>query len=792
MSKCMQSLKLNILNAFCRKNVLKIYKLIIYILLFFYGLNFFNLRPVYLISIISLTLIKSIMLKEIRITSGFICTLSFSILFYIFVLINHGFSFNEMIYYLFGPIGLFIAANDFMHTFKNKERAIYTVLLTVGFGFVMHATLNMINCFLKFGFSAYDRVAPDIWTGTNVAATGIGLLFPIAYSFLLPVLLIKSDKKRWYEYVIVIFTFVASIYTSFILANRTMLFIIIINFFVCLIAIAITEKKKRKFIIPILAISLIALVVFYFIIKNDTFNISNTLSKIPLFDRIFKDYEGNVFYSSRFSIYKIFFSKWLNYPFGGEKIPLIISRYCHNVWLDIYYIGGVLPFVAFIILTISMTRLVIHICVLSKDKFFRISTISLFISMFLLYMVETVIQGNVYVFLISFLFYGLIDNIVFDYKSNYIRKYKKTFNDMSDCKIVFISHTLMNHQISFANALSARFKDNFKFIEEETSSIKFDYITSLKDDKANAVEILKNADIIICGTLKDYKLINLLVKKGKLIFNYEENPIGLKEKIRLFNRYKKYQPYNSYYLCNNANRVKILYNACINPKRCFKSINYGFNNNFNDYEALLQNKAKNKRIEILFVNKLIKETHPEKCIVVAKYLKKKDIPFRMRIVGDGEMKNAIHSQIIDGGFENSIKLLGMPNNRKISELLEYSNIILTTSDYDPEFSMITTSGMENGCVVVAASKQGSTPYLVNVIKYDLDSDKTLYEALDMVSSNRNVQHEIGKLAFNEIKDKWTLELMIDRLVGIIEAISDNKALDDFSDGVMSKVNLNNK
>lgn len=792
-----------------------LYKFFVCALLFLFGLDFLSYGSYFLLALICVACLKSVLAKELRINLSFVLTCIFSLLFFGIYTLYFGFSFTRFIYYFIIPIGIFVLGQNLLVTFKDKKRTLFLIFFWISVGFALHAFLNMICRIFEFGYNpdSDSRFAPDIWTGKIIAATGIGMLCPMACSLVFPILFLKSKEKKWYEVIVIVLSFLTSIYTTIMLANRTLFLIIFITLFIDLVALCVFVFRKTKIPLILLGIVTLLCVVGIIIVTNNIFGIADILKKMPLFNRILSD--DGLLDSWRFEIYRSFFANFYKYPFGGGKIPLAGSHFCHNVWLDVYNLTGVIPFLIFLVLTIYLIRSIIEICVLSEDSFERIYIISFFLGLTLVFFVEPVIQGNIYIYALFFLLLGVVDELCFEYKFNYRRKYVKTFENMDKCKIVFISNYLSLHQIELCKSFVKEYGERFKFISTipfPNERIKLgcyanadlNCLIEMHKDHEAGMKALDEADVIIYGSASDKKYIYPQLKKGKIVFKMAERlyrsgkiwePFKLRSIISQYIHYKRYQPFNMYYLCNSAYTSYDLSRFNINTERCFKSAYFTLKNDYDTYDELYKKKAMNNRVEILFVNRLVKVKHPEKCLVVAKYLKEHHIPFRMRIVGTGDLKieEQLKKEIQDNGLENSVRLLGAVKNDKVRELMEYSNILLATSDFGEGWGACVNEGMQSGCVVIASHSHGSVPYLIEHNKsgiiYELNNDEELCEQVARVATDRELQYQMGKAAFERMNSLWSSDEFVSRFTNLVETISENQSLDLYDDGPISHAQI---
>jgi hypothetical protein len=122
---------------------------------------------------------------------------------------------------------------------------------------------------------------------------------------------------------------------------------------------------------------------------------------------------------TRFDVWEVFFEdlRFLEYPFGGGfLIQNSDWGYLHNMWLDVYNVVGIIPFLLLLVLTFCFFFSYLRFNRLMKNtgrENERIVFQSLLIAFFLNMMIEPIIEANPYYFLIVLMFFGAMEGYTY-------------------------------------------------------------------------------------------------------------------------------------------------------------------------------------------------------------------------------------------------------------------------------------------------------------------------------------------------------------------------------------------
>lgn len=378
-----------------------------YLVIFLLAMDFFHASNIILVLLLVYGLVKIYLKNKTIIINLELLFLVFYSFFYflIFSLTSSGLITN-LVYYLIGPVGIYIIGQELITNFKDRNRQLMIVLLLVGLGYFIHGALNMYTNINSINFEYSTEIIIDFWSNTGVLRTLQGVYFTILTSLLFVVLFVRDkDIKLYWRFLIVIAT-IFSIWSTLLLGNRTLIFIAGITF-ICsgLIYIGLTKKKFTS----LLKILLVCLLLFV-LINFDIGSIKTFILDSKLFTR-FDDKSTGMLDSSRWEYYGVFLNTFYQYPFGvnlaGDDI--LSFPYMHNVWLDIYIQVGLIPSILFIFFTLSSVRNVTKIMGNANASItVKISISAVLIGLLTNFMVEPIINANIYYFLTFCLLAGVV------------------------------------------------------------------------------------------------------------------------------------------------------------------------------------------------------------------------------------------------------------------------------------------------------------------------------------------------------------------------------------------------
>lgn len=268
----------------------------------------------------------------------------------------------------------------------------------IGLSLSLLALLSVYIDIIQNGFLGGGRSLTLIGVGQEIHATGLAgmLIVPIAYS---GVLLASDQRFYLHEKIILIIFFLLSLLAAIRVGSRTFLIIAAISF---LQGMYINSKKSGIKIT--LLISLIFLMSGYYLFDF----LSNTLDIFSYYQsRMDSEEHGLQTAGGRSEKWLKSLSLMASNPMGWD---FQINGFSHNLWLDTARNGGLISFTILIFLTIKLiTSINISLKIFSTNSFYRTSVTCVFTAYFILFSIEPILDGYVYVFCSFCCLWGLVE-----------------------------------------------------------------------------------------------------------------------------------------------------------------------------------------------------------------------------------------------------------------------------------------------------------------------------------------------------------------------------------------------
>jgi hypothetical protein len=354
-----------------------------------------------------------------RFSKVFFGTLSLLTLFSIvFTVSNYHYGFIEnkvvLAIRLFYPVCLFILGYKLINKDFDYQKT-YRYLFLIIISFTMFGFLSLMNTIFTFGNIQVasevlkGRMVISIWGDQLISATGLNTFLSIGL-FLLPIIFLTDSTLKHIKAVkiISIICFVASVYCVFQLGNRTGLGIIVASF------IVITLYKKPNVIRFVKWTCFTFLLLFFRILFDQNFlGMRQAWENTFMYSRF---HENDLTEDPRYEAWNSAFWGLFEHPLGGRKTEIPLS-YAHNMWLDVGYDSGILPFVLLIAFTLlSMLSLITFIKV-KRPMILRCLIIGLYTAFFITFAAEPILQGWFTYFTIFCFILGIIQRL----NSNYFQ-----------------------------------------------------------------------------------------------------------------------------------------------------------------------------------------------------------------------------------------------------------------------------------------------------------------------------------------------------------------------------------
>lgn len=371
-------------------------------------------------------------------------------------------------------------------------------------------------------------------------------------------------------------------------------------------------------------------------------------------------------------------------------------------------------------------------------------------------------------------------------------------------KVLFISNYYTHHQAPLCEALDLLTKHQFTFVEteefpqerkdlgwEEQNGAPFvkQYV-NVKHRESNTVV---DADIVILGNAP-LQVIRPRLKAKKLTFLYSERIYKngyqpIKWLPRLLTFWWRYGRFESLYLLSASAYASFDY--AVHGAFCARSYKWGYFPKTKHYNIneLFENKNASR---IMWCGRFLDWKHPEMALEIAKRLRNTGHVFEMVFIGAGAMKNEIERLAKNAGLTDSVIFLDAMNSEEVRHYMEQAGIYLFTSDFHEGWGAVLNEAMNSGCAVVASHAIGAVPFLLkheeNGLIYHNGNVEELYEYVEKLLDNPELQKRLGSSAYLTINQTWNAEIAAERFLNLAEQIKSGGCCDLYSNGPCSPAN----
>lgn len=360
-------------------------------------------------------------------------------------------------------------------------------------------------------------------------------------------------------------------------------------------------------------------------------------------------------------------------------------------------------------------------------------------------------------------------------------------------KVTFVSNYINHHQIPFSNAMYGHLGEEYTFIqtepmEEERIRLGWNpetapvYVKYAYREPEVCQKLVMESDIVIWGGLEDETMLQSRLAAGKPVFRYSErlyktgqwkaiSPRGLKKKYLDHTRYRKSPVY---LFCSGAYVASDFHIVRAYPGKMFK---WGYFPECKEYdiEKLMEGKRvcclkenAESKTELLWAARFIDWKHPELVVALAEELAKSRKDFHITMIGGGELKERIQTEIREKHLEEFITLAGTKTPEEVRSAMEKAAIFLMTSDRQEGWGAVMNEAMNSGCAVIADRMEGAAPYLieqgVNGYRYGKANAKALAELVHQLLDDVMLREQIGRRAYETIAAEWNAETAAERML----------------------------
>ena len=380
-------------------------------------------------------------------------------------------------------------------------------------------------------------------------------------------------------------------------------------------------------------------------------------------------------------------------------------------------------------------------------------------------------------------------------------------------KIVFVSNYINHHQIPFCEAVLSKMGSEGEFAFIQTMEVEAErtamgwsdslpsYVQlSYTDEKAHekCLKMILDADVALIGWTEDMTLVMPRLKAGKLTFRISErlykkstllalNPRGLVAKYKEHTAFRKAPVY---LLCAGG---YVASDYGIFHSYSDKMFKWGYFPELKDYgndTPLDLKSAPGEALRLLWAGRFIDWKHAENALKVAAKLKEENIPFRLDMIGTGEMEEELRQIATEKRLMDMISFTGPMPPDKVREYMEKADIFISTSDRQEGWGAVINEAMNSACCVIAPAEAGAVPYLIkngdNGFVFRSDDTDELSSLVIQAARYPEIRKECGEKALDTIRYTWNANAAAERLMELIRLLMNEWGIDEGQGGQPSK------
>ena len=154
------------------------------------------------------------------------------------------------------------------------------------------------------------------------------------------------------------------------------------------------------------------------LLSFNVFGLCDYLENSNLYYRFLNKSSDEFFSSGRFELKQAYFQNFTDALFGGSKLKTISGKYAHDLFLDTYDEAGIFALVA-VTAFIFRSLWVFFKCLknIFLDINIKLVILSTYISFYLQFLIEPILQGVPWLFMLFCVVHGMLESFYSDIKS---------------------------------------------------------------------------------------------------------------------------------------------------------------------------------------------------------------------------------------------------------------------------------------------------------------------------------------------------------------------------------------
>ncbi len=335
--------------------------------------------------------------------------------------------------------------------------------------------------------------------------------------------------------------------------------------------------------------------------------------------------------------------------------------------------------------------------------------------------------------------------------------------------------------------------DEFCFIQAEATSDSWEakgeiihradhaYLHFWREEQDFCQKKIMDADVVMIGSV-DLSVVQKRLKSGKpvLVFleRFYKNGITLKNVLRVIGgtwlHHGRYQKYKPWLLCASG--------YCAGDASIFgnykgRTLKWGY---FPETQAVQLSRlmVEKEPNTILWVGRLLDWKHPDDMLLAAKKLKERGCQFKLKMLGDGPMKEQLESLVDRYDLRDCVTLFGNVPNETVRREMARASIFVATSDHGEGWGCVVNEAMDSGCAVIASHAMGAVPFLIkdgeNGFAYESGNVSELADMCAQLLDSHQLCRRIGDSAQKTVASLWNAQTAAERLVEFSRGLLENQ------------------
>ena len=184
---------------------------------------------------------------------------------------------------------------------------------------------------------------------------------------------------------------------------------------------------------------------------------------------------------------------------------------------------------------------------------------------------------------------------------------------------------------------------------------------------------------------------------------------------------------------------------------------------------------KNEQIKLVNVGRLAKEKDQE-CLIKSlfilknKYYKNQHFPFKLIIVGVGELEAYLKDLTIEYGLQKFVHFLGA--KRDIPSILMNSDIFILSSKWEG-FPLVILEAMASKLPIISTNVGSISEIIENGkegILVPKESPEKLANAIHFLSKDYSLREKLSRNAYKKVKSKFSIQVCVQKHLELYEQI----------------------